>query len=586
MSDWGDEPVSPKQPQESTKKQPISRNNGGDDTWTSGWGNTGGGMASNVWSNPRPQRNGYHNSRPPPTQNGFQNFKKCTNCGGVGHMARECSSSIPPRSNGFGNGFNDQRGDNNGGGPVCYKCGQAGHVVRSCPQNDVDVWGGGAASSRPNNAWARSNGGGGDFGRPSPSGGRDYQGGGGRNNYGGRDNYGGHDNNGVGRNQYSSNNGFHQHRGQGCFKCGDEGHWSKECPQERPEDQNAGGSELPPREKYIPPEILDESLFDHGISSGINFEKYNDTPGVVTGNDPPNSIKSFEECNLRSLLMENIRKSKYTNPTPVQRHALPIIMAGRDMMACAQTGSGKTAAFLLPMLHQLLADGTEPHMGHPQSPEVVILTPTRELAIQITKEAKKFAYKCNLGVMALYGGTDIGYQFDMLRERNVNILVATPGRLLHSVKENVVTFRNVKFFVLDEADRMLDMGFMSDIDELVRNPMMPPKGKRQTLMFSATFPDDVQRAAFTYLQDYLFLKVGIVGGACSDVTQMFFEIDQYEKREKLVGILKESQRAPGETEKTLVFVEKKQAADFLASFLSQDDVSILGSSLVRIEFGS
>ena len=125
------------------------------------------------------------------------------------------------------------------------------------------------------------------------------------------------------------------------------------------------------------------------------------------------------------------------------------------------------------------------------------------------------------------------------------------------------------FFVLDEADRMLDMGFQSDIDEIVRHPMMPPKSSRQTLMFSATFPDEIQSAAKTYLnEDYLFLGVGLVGGACADVSQVILEVEAFDKREKLVEILESGDK----TDKTIVFVEKKQQADFLASFLSQNEV--------------
>lgn len=392
-----------------------------------------------------------------------------------------------------------------------------------------------------------------------------------------------HDSRGFKNTFGNSRNGFASSTGNGdrffvsstvCFKCGKSGHFAKECYSE----DDKGGFKKDNPENYIPPEILDETLFDHGINTGINFEKYRDIPVKVTGQQPPEPIKAFEDCGLRRVLLENVKKSRYVDPTPVQKYALPIVKSGRDMMACAQTGSGKTAAFLLPMLHALLEESIEPHMGHPQTPEILIITPTRELTIQIAKEAKKFALNCNIGVMALYGGTNVNYQFDLLRERNVNVIVATPGRLLQSVREKVVSLKDIRFLVLDEADRMLDMGFQGDIDEIVRDPVMPLKSNRQTLMFSATFPIDIQQAAATYLkEDYLFLEVGIVGGACVDVTQALFEVPQFDKREKLQSLLQKAQISPGKTEKTLVFVEKKQSADFIASLLCEE--SFLATSI-------
>ena len=136
-----------------------------------------------------------------------------------------------------------------------------------------------------------------------------------------------------------------------------------------------------------------------------------------------------------------------------------LVMSQRDMMACAQTGSGKTAAFLLPMIHKLLEESVDPHMGLPATPEVIVVSPTRELALQITKEAMKFAKGSKLGAYTVYGGTQVGHQRERLREKNINIVVATPGRLLQFIRDETISLRNLMFFVLDEADRMLDMGF-------------------------------------------------------------------------------------------------------------------------------
>ncbi|TRY75278.1 hypothetical protein TCAL_00683 [Tigriopus californicus] len=323
-----------------------------------------------------------------------------------------------------------------------------------------------------------------------------------------------------------------------------------------------------PREKYEPEEETTDELLTHVIPSGIHFEKYDAIDCKVSGENPPAAIESFAETGLRSILLDNIKKCGYKKPTPVQKHAIPIIREKRDLMACAQTGSGKTGAFLLPMLNRLLEEGVESHAGaESQTPEVVIMAPTRELALQIKDESRKFAMGTNLKSVCIYGGTSVPQQLSIL-DRGCNILVATPGRLLQFVQMGKISFSALKFFVLDEADRMLDMGFMPDVDSMVREPSMPTKEERQTLLFSATFPSEVQKIARDYLDNYLFLSVGIVGGACEDVRQSVFLVDQFDKRNKLFEILKDTDV---QKSKTLIFVEKKKNADFLASFLCQSD---------------
>ncbi len=323
-------------------------------------------------------------------------------------------------------------------------------------------------------------------------------------------------------------------------------------------------------EHYIPPEINEDSLFDHAANTGINFDKYEHVQVQIQGPaGHAGPIENFDQMGLRSVLLSNLSRANYTKATPVQKNAIPVILSGRDMIASAATGSGKTAAFLLPIIHRLLEDGIEPHMGLPQTPEVLVISPTRELALQISKEAKKFAKGSNLGTFTVYGGASVSYQKDKLHENNINILVATPGRLCHFIKDAIISLLNVRFLVIDEADRMLEMGFRDDIDYIIKHQTMPPKSSRQTLMFSATFPPEVQTAAKTYLkEDYLKLSVGLLGAACSDVVQSVHEVDAFDKREKLLEILGASQ---DQVEKTIVFVEKKQQADFLASFLSQNE---------------
>jgi probable ATP-dependent RNA helicase DDX4 len=344
--------------------------------------------------------------------------------------------------------------------------------------------------------------------------------------------------------------------------------------------KEAGNITEKPREVYIPPEpVDDDTMFSGGISSGTNFDKYDIMQVNVTGENVPEPIERFENSGLRQLLMDNIHKSGYLRPTPVQKNALPIVTAGRDLMACAQTGSGKTAAFLLPIIHMILDDPSELIVTTKHcEPQAVIISPTRELTLQIFNEARKFSHGSSVKIVVAYGGTAAHHQAEQTM-KGCHILVATPGRLLDFVDKGRITFSSVRFLVLDEADRMLDMGFMPDIERMMGHPTMVATGKRQTLMFSATFPEDIQRLAGKFLNNYLFLAVGIVGSACSDVEQHFHLVPKFEKRPKLIELI-----AQEGSEKTLVFVEMKRTADFIAVYLSDNGfptTSIHGDRLQR-----
>jgi len=334
------------------------------------------------------------------------------------------------------------------------------------------------------------------------------------------------------------------------------------------------------REIYVPKEAGDDVLFDSTITTGINFNKYENIPCKVSGENALKPISSFQSAGLRSLLLDNIKKSGYTVPTPVQKYCLPIVMGGRDMMACAQTGSGKTAAFLLPVIHKLIETQADAKAGAPtQTPQCVVITPTRELAIQINNESRKFAMGSMVKSVVAYGGTSVGYQLQQL-VKGCNILTCTPGRMLDFMDKGKISFEDLQYLVLDEADRMMDMGFMPDIQRMISNPNMPNKGVRHTLMFSATFPDEVQRTAGEFLDNYLFVTIGMVGGACSDVAQTFHQVERFEKREKLKDLMSEC----NPKDKTLVFVKTKKNADFVATFLSGEGLpttSIHGDRLQR-----
>lgn len=311
---------------------------------------------------------------------------------------------------------------------------------------------------------------------------------------------------------------------------------------------------------YYREDLPEEELFKNQVNTGIEFEKYQDIPVTVNGKDVPKAINSFEEPNFDPVLKANIKHAKFDKPTPVQKNALPIVMAGRDLMACAQTGSGKTAAFLFPIIQQLLVEG----ISKPEKPEhkkiafpsALILAPTRELVTQIYDEARKFTYKTGLKTCVVYGGVDAKRQTHMLY-RGCDLIVATPGRLNDLMTRGHITLAGIKFLVLDEADRMLDMGFEPQIRKIVNGELMPAPGQRQTMMYSATFPKEIRQLAEDFLYNYIFLTVGRVGSTTDLITQKIEHVSNLDKAEHLVKLLH------GKTERALVFVKTKRGADEL-----------------------
>ncbi|KAJ1423304.1 RNA helicase, DEAD-box type, Q motif [Sesbania bispinosa] len=323
-------------------------------------------------------------------------------------------------------------------------------------------------------------------------------------------------------------------------------------------------------------EAADQSFGDTDQeNTGINFDAYDDIPVETSGENVPPPVNTFAEIDLGEAVNQNIQRCKYVKPTPVQRYAIPISLAGRDLMACAQTGSGKTAAFCFPIISGIMREQyvQRPRVARTAFPLALILSPTRELSCQIHDEARKFSYQTGVKVVVAYGGAPITQQVIMLGhiiqlrelERGVDILVATPGRLVDLLERARVSLQMIRYLALDEADRMLDMGFEPQIRKIVEQMDMPPPGMRQTLLFSATFPKEIQGLASDFLSNYVFLAVGRVGSSTDLIAQRVEYVLESDKRSHLMDLL-HAQRENGIYGKqglTLVFVETKKGADAL-----------------------
>lgn len=266
---------------------------------------------------------------------------------------------------------------------------------------------------------------------------------------------------------------------------------------------------------------------------------------------------TFRNLGLSTDLLRAVADSGYTEPTPIQQQAIPAILQGQDVFASAQTGTGKTAGFTLPLL-QLLGT-TNPNNGH-RKPRALILTPTRELADQVNDSVKTYSKYLSLRSTAIYGGVGIGPQILSLR-RGVDILVATPGRLLDHVGQKTVDLSQIEILVLDECDRMLDMGFIHDIRKILAK--LPPS--RQTLMFSATFSKLIQQLASTLLKSPTQIEVAPRNTAAEQVEQVVHPVDRDRKRELLSYMI-----GFHNWKQVLVFTRTKHGANRLAEQLAKD----------------
>ena len=263
----------------------------------------------------------------------------------------------------------------------------------------------------------------------------------------------------------------------------------------------------------------------------------------------------FAELGLPRELLDAVRDAGYTEPTPIQQQAIPLALRGRDLMGLAQTGTGKTAAFTLPILARLI--------GGPRRTRALIVTPTRELAAQVEESFRKYARHCEIEVVAVYGGVPIEPQTTKLRD-GVDVVVATPGRLLDHLERQNVVLDDLEVLVLDEADRMLDMGFAPQINRIIAQ--VPPW--RQTLLFSATMPPEVEALARKYLRKPVVVQVGRRSQAATTVTHAVYPVP----RERKSALLAELLRA-GNLDSVLVFTRTKHGADRVVRHLEREGIS-------------
>lgn len=270
---------------------------------------------------------------------------------------------------------------------------------------------------------------------------------------------------------------------------------------------------------------------------------------------------SFSSLGLSAELLRAVSDEGYTEPTPVQARAIPVVLAGRDLQAAAQTGTGKTAGFTLPLLQHLQTNPIEQSRRKPI--RALVLTPTRELAAQVGESVQTYGKYLPFTTAVIFGGVNINPQMDKLR-RGVDIVVATPGRLLDHVQQKTINLSHVEILVLDEGDRMLDMGFIRDIRRILS--LLPQR--RQNLLFSATFSDDIRKLAAGLLKNPETIDVAPRNATVESISQRVYQVDKGHKRELLAHLIKS-----GNWGQVLVFARTKHGANRLCEQLQRDGIN-------------
>jgi len=258
---------------------------------------------------------------------------------------------------------------------------------------------------------------------------------------------------------------------------------------------------------------------------------------------------TFKDLSIAPAILKALETKGYTKPTPIQEKAIPLLLAGRDLLGCAQTGTGKTAAFAIPILQHLYADAST--KSGPRKIKALVVTPTRELAIQIDDNFTEYGQNTHLKNTVIFGGVKQGKQTEKLK-RGVDILVATPGRLLDLMQQGFISLKDIDYFVLDEADQMLDMGFIHDIKRLLAK--LP--NKRQSLFFSATMPKNILELSQTILHNQAEVSVKPEQATAEKVSQAIYFVKKGDKSKLLIDLIHENEGAS-----TLVFSRTKHGAD-------------------------
>ncbi len=274
---------------------------------------------------------------------------------------------------------------------------------------------------------------------------------------------------------------------------------------------------------------------------------------------------TFDELGLAEPLLRAVHEYGYTTPTPIQAQAIPAVLSGGDVMGGAQTGTGKTAGFVLPMLHRLMAKPATRDAKGKLPIRALILTPTRELAAQVEESVRTYGKHAKLSSMVMFGGVGMQPQIDKLR-RGVDILVATPGRLLDHHQQRTLDLSHVEIFVLDEADRMLDMGFIHDIKKVLA--VLP--AQKQSLLFSATFSDEIKNLADRLLNKPVLIEVARRNQTAETIAQKVHPVGREMKKDLLIHLIKEN-----DWDQVLVFTRMKHGANRLVEHLLKADISAM-----------
>ncbi|WVZ79513.1 hypothetical protein U9M48_027084 [Paspalum notatum var. saurae] len=358
------------------------------------------------------------------------------------------------------------------------------------------------------------------------------------------------------------------------------GAWSPVPVRSRSPRLGGGGGSGPPGVRELAEEVERLEIDGDGDRQRLLHEY--DIEVEVSGEGAPAPVDGFEAAGLAPAVLRNVARRGYESPTPLQRYAIPIVVAGRDLVACAQeqTGREKTAAFCIPVVSGLVAaaaagggSGCWRRDGRslfdrpgPVTPRALVLAPTRELANQIYEEANNFSFQTELRVVVAYGGIRMHDQLHDLKS-GVDLLVATPGRLVDMVEGSWVSLEAIKYLVMDEVDRMLHMGFEPHIRRIVDS--MPKESVRQTLLFSATLPPKIQSLASEFLYKHISITVERIGSSTGLVEHKVEFVNDGEKRGFLLDLFQEQSVGVANSKKplTLIFVETKQEANSLQNWL-------------------